>query len=69
VVPLSVHEAPWGTRRLSTVLEPMVPRQARSSARPTPVPRVKAKLMTIAMAAILLIQTSSLDPYPVFDGI
>ena len=32
LVPLSVQVAPWGTRRLSTVIAPSVPRQLRSSA-------------------------------------
>jgi len=31
-VPVSVHDAPCGTRRLSTVTAPMLPRQVVSSA-------------------------------------
>src|SRR5919106_4931744 len=37
-VPLSVHVAPCGTRRLSTVTAPSVPRQVRSSAAAVPAP-------------------------------
>src|SRR3712207_4850609 len=65
LVPFSLQVEPEGTRRLSTVVAPMLPRHTLSSAKASGVATVRARIPTSTTARMLLsIVTSFLSGTP-----